>query len=443
MKIIINSTAYTGLKNLNFSPETDVFGNSLPINEFRADIITTDDIAMSQWAELRDDLNTLWAKYWIVYAERIDRQTVRIQVQSALRLLERKQMPAVMYEVGMPSSSMTDVLDDIFDGLDVTYTVTPATPSYAVVGFCPAQNARDRLLWLLLTQQRYVRSFFSDTVEIRLINDQTAPLIPLERTFWKPSITYRDYVTAINVRSYQFVAGTPTPVDKWVTPDDQTYYIVVETNYRLVNPDVPAGVPDNEISIDGVTLITGEYTASRVLSHLALYYFKRQDVDIDIINNAEYAPGDRVTVYLDEGQLAVGYIGSAAFGFGNQAKAKLKLSGVEVVEGATLTILHVYSGIQIGEQKLYLPVGYPYEIDNPYHDTMIGTNRYIFRPLTAKTTGTLDQDTTVTVNYAIALNAYTVTDSSAGIAIRQEVLAITSVSGVAMDAEETDVAVIE
>ena len=88
MKIIINSTTYSGLKNLSYSPETDVFGNSLPINEFRADIITTDDIAMSQWAELRDDLNALWAKYWIVYAERIDRQTVRIQAQSALRLLE-------------------------------------------------------------------------------------------------------------------------------------------------------------------------------------------------------------------------------------------------------------------------------------------------------------------------------------------------------------------
>ena len=217
MKIIINSTAYTGLKNLSFSPETDVFGNALPINEFRADIITTDDIAMSQWAELRDDLNTLWAKYWIVYAERIDRQTVRIQAQSALRLLERKQMPAVMYEAG--TADIVDVLDDIFDGLDVGYALTPATPRYAVIGFCPEQNARDRLLWVLLTQQRFVRSFFNDTVEICLINSQTAPLIPMEKTFWKPSITYRDYVTAINVKSYQFVAGTPTPVDKWVTPD--------------------------------------------------------------------------------------------------------------------------------------------------------------------------------------------------------------------------------
>lgn len=441
MKIIINGTAYAGLKNLNFSPETDVFGNSLPINEFRADIITTDDIAMSQWAELRDDLNTLWAKYWIVYAERIDRQTVRIQAQSALRLLERKQMPAVMYEVG--TSDIVDILDDIFDGLDVSYTLTPATPRYAVVGFCPAQSARDRLLWVLLTQQRYVRSFFNDTVEICLINNTTAPLIPMEKTFWKPSITYRDYVTAINVKSYQFVQGTPTPVDKWVTPDDQTYYIVVETNYRLVNPDVPAGVPDNEISIDGVTLITGEDTASRVLSHLALYYFKRQDVDLEVINNAAYKPGDRVTVYLDEGQLAVGYIGSVAFAFGNQAKAKLKLSGVEVVEGATLTIRHMYSGIKLGEQTLFLPVGYPYEIDNPFYDTWIGANRYVFRPLTAKTTGTLNQDTTVTVNYAIALNAYTAVDSSAEIATRQNILAITSVSGVAMDAEETDVAVIE
>ncbi|MBQ1210301.1 MAG: hypothetical protein IIX68_00675 [Clostridia bacterium] len=441
MKIIINGTTYTKVKtNLSFAPETDVFGNSLPINEFRADIVTTDDIAMSQWAELRDDLNTLWAKYWIVYAERIDRQTVRIQAQSALRLLERKQMPAVM----VAAYHLSTALSDIFNGIPGGYVLDSGVLDEAMYGFFPEQNARDRLLWVLLACSAYAASYHADTITILPLS-QHAALIPIEKTFWKPSITYRDYVTAINVTQYSFTytSTQPETTDEWVTADGVNYYIVTKQTARLVNQDVPAGVPDNEITIDGVTIVD-QYAASRILSHLALYYFKRAEVELEVIDNAEYWPGQRVTVYTDENTLATGYISSCSFGYGNQAKAKMKLCAVDVANGAPLKIVYKYGDLKLGEQKYYLPVGYYYDIENPYIDVTIGGNRFVFRPLGARTVGTMPSEgVEALVNYLVALNSYTVVDSGDEIGFRQDVLAITSVSGVAMDSEETDVAVIE
>ena len=75
MYVTIDLTDYSTIRNLSFSPQTDVTGNSLPINEFSVDIVTDDDISFGQYAELYDDLDNLWAKYWINYAERLDAES--------------------------------------------------------------------------------------------------------------------------------------------------------------------------------------------------------------------------------------------------------------------------------------------------------------------------------------------------------------------------------
>lgn len=82
MYVTINQTDYTALRNLSFAPETDVTGNAVPINEFSVEIITDDNISYGQYAWLYDDRDNLWAKYWIIYAERISADAVAIRAQS-------------------------------------------------------------------------------------------------------------------------------------------------------------------------------------------------------------------------------------------------------------------------------------------------------------------------------------------------------------------------
>ena len=72
MKCVIGGNTYTAVDSLGFSPQADLTGNSLPINKFEVRLFTNDVISYGQFAELRDDLDNLWARYWISYAERIE-----------------------------------------------------------------------------------------------------------------------------------------------------------------------------------------------------------------------------------------------------------------------------------------------------------------------------------------------------------------------------------
>lgn len=373
MQIIYGEETYTRIKNLDFAPETDVFGTSLPINEFTVDIITTDSFALGADVQLVDDMGTLWAQYSITYAEQQDAQTVRIRARSRVAKLEQKKLPAVMYE----SAGVPAVVQSII-GSSAAYTLDAAFSEATVTGFCPEQSARERLVWVCFVIGAYVKSFFSQGLEI-LPLEESETLVPMDKTYWRPSVTYKDHVTAVQVTAYSFAAGTPASTDKWVQTGDGTTYIVTEQRYTLSNPEAPAGADENVVTVDGVMLVNAQ-NVDEVLSHQSKHYFKRTSVELDAVNNAEYMPGQRLTAHADEEMLVTGYAMSAAFTFGLQAKSRIVLEGCETKDGARLIIKYLYNKVQIGKRTYTLPVGYVYSIQNPYIDWTMSGHRYIFRP---------------------------------------------------------------
>lgn len=417
MYVTIGEDTYTKITGLSFAPETDLTGGTLPINELQVDIFTTDDISIGEYVELYDDLENLWAKYWIAYAEHIDAQTVRVRAQSALALLERQKMDAIMLD----NDSVTDVLQDIFTALGGNaWAMDSSFNNETLTGFCPEQTARERLQWVCFVLGAYVRTFFTDKIEILPIDD-TETLVPIDRTFWKPSVTYRDYVTAITAKVYSFATGTPTTTDKWVKDGQGVVYIQTESTVTLTNNAAPAAAPENVITVDNATLLNAN-NVSGVLSHLAQYYFKRAELDMDIIDNADVEPGDRIIAYADEDTLLTGFVQSATFSFGVQARAKLRLLGVDTKAGAKLVILYLWEETQIGKAEFTFPVGYSYAIQNPYIDSSMNGHRYIFRPERAQCTGTVAQGgSTVEEPCHVALDLY------------EGVLHVISVDGVTVD----------
>lgn len=399
MYVRIGNAKYTKIKNLDFAPETDVTGSKIPINEFTVDIITADDIRNGAMAALYDDLDQLWARYWVTYAERMDRDTVQVRAQSRLILLGRRTMPAVRYS----GAAVADVMADIFQPLGAgAYTLDSAFAAKTINGFCPEQSARERLLWVCFVIGAYVKTYFTDKIEILPI-DETETTVPLERTYWKPTVTYRDHVTAVKATAYSFRQGTPQTTDKWVT-DGTDYYIVTEQAYTLSNPDVPATAEENVISVDGLMLINSG-NVDEVLSHLAKYHFKRTSMEFDCINNGEYEPGQKLTGYPDEEQLLTGFAESCSFTFGLQAKSKIVLTACEEKAGARLIIQYVHGNTQIGKRTYYFPIGYQYAIQNPYLDWSMGDHRYIFRPKNQEATGTIAAgEQTNQQHYAVALD---------------------------------------
>lgn len=411
MKCVIGQNTYTAIDSLSFSPETDLTGNSLPINEFEVRLFTNDIIAYGQYAELRDDLNNLWARYWISYAERIgrdvDKETyiVKLIAQSPLAFLERVRIPAKMY-----NTTADAVFSDILTlagqtGIIVLDSeVATEWASIGINGFCPEQSARERLLWLTLCAGGYIESFFGSTATVRKVDLTSTTLIPIEKTYWKPTVSHRDYVTKIRIHAYTFTEGSPANTDDYVT-DGVTYWIVQNTTITLSNNNIPAGVPENVVEIEDITMISPN-NASTIANNLVAYYFDRTEIDCDVIDNYEYKPGDLVTLYTDEDQLYTGYIDSVGFSFGVQAKGTLHLTPCAATEGAMLTVHYKWGDLTIATRVYYLPKDYHFSITTEYLDQRISGHRYIFRPDQFLINGVLTEDRTVTVTCQVALDHY-------------------------------------
>jgi hypothetical protein len=281
-----------------------------------------------------------------------------------------------------------DVLDLIFGQLPQgAYTLHGDFEGATITGFCPEQSARNRLQMVTLVLGAYVRSYFSETIDIVSIDD-TETLIPIENTYWKPTLRYTDWVTRVKAYAYTFTQGTPQTTDTWVTDGTNTY-IVSKHSVSLANPYAPAEAPTHEITIDDLYLINDD-NIDDILSHLGTYYFKRASVEADVINNAEYAPGDRVMLYTDSTAMAVGYITSAEFSFGVQAKSRLLITPVDVIDTGLLIVTYQFGDVIVARREYTLPVDYPYTISNPYFDQTWGEKRYIFRPALEQITGTIE-----------------------------------------------------
>lgn len=411
MKIIIDGKTYTEIQNITFEPETDMTGTEVPINQMISDIKTDDEIKVGINAFLYDDSDKLWGKYWIISADRYYDEFVRVEARSILLLLDRVTLPAKMYTGQSASTVVVEIfarVSEIYSG-ETLYRLDSSFSADTISGFAPEQTARERLQWVCFCIGAYVKTFFNSVAEI-LPTDETADIIPLQKTYWRPSITYGDYVTAVKVTAYSYTQGTPATTDEWVTPDEETYYIQTKQEFTLSNSGIPITVPDNVIEVSDVTLInTGN--VSEILSRLSKYYFKRVEVDADVINNGEYIPGQQYMVYTDEDTLVTGYMRSASFTFGLQAKSKIKIMQSDVVEGAKLTIRYYWSETLIGSNEYYLPDGYIYSIQLPWIDRSFGAHRYIFYPVKETTDGTVQGETTVDEQYLVAI------DYSGGIAI--------------------------
>ena len=387
MKIVIDGVTYTEIKNLNFAPETDVISTEAVINNFSADIMTDDDIDVGVNAYLYDDLNNLWAKYWLIEAVRKNKQTLSIQAQSILMILDRKTMDVAMYS----NASASSIISSIFSGLSGEYTLDSSFASKTISGYCPKQSARERLQWVCFCMGAYLKTFFSDKILILPV-DTSITSVPMDKTFWKPSVTYGDYVTAVQATAYTYTRGTPQNTDKWVQVG-QDYYIQTSQDVILSNPNVPVTANENIVSVSNVTIINSD-NVSDILSLLSAYYFKRSEVDAEIINNGDYVPGDKVSVPIDDENIISGFIKNASFTFGLQAKSKIKLIQTDKVESGQLFLVYKYGEAIIGTNHYYFPIGYNYVIQNPYIDiTEGGTNyrRTVYLPLAPYASGTITE----------------------------------------------------
>ena len=391
MYVVINEVTYTKIRNISFSTQVDITGDTVPVDRLDLDILTNDDIKSGQFIEMYDDLDQLWVRFWIDDAYVVVNGVVRIEAMHVLGWLDRFPMPPKFYS---GSRNIQSCIGEVFGGIPSTIVPTIhfssawQDVSFSPVGYCPEQSARERLQWLLFISRGYCKQSFTNELYFDVINTDTVTNIPIEKTYWRPEVQYGDWVTAIRVYYYSWEKRAPVGDEEYVEVDGETY-VYTESLFEFQNQNASANVAPNIIEISGLYLINEDIVAG-LASRLALLYFNRISVDADIINNREFAPPQKVEIILDETHTATGYIDTLDFSFGVQAKSRMQMIGSHVGDAYVLIISYTYAGQTLSIKKYYIP-SYQYNIQNPYIDKKSATHRYIYRPVNEYATGIMDE----------------------------------------------------
>lgn len=423
MYVKVGNTEYRSIKGLSFIPETNILSDKVPINQFQVDVMTDSDaIAVGKDIALYDDTDKLYAKYWITFSERSNSQTIRVKAESKLSLLDRSELPGRMYSNYSVASLMQTLFSDLGSG---SYELDSSFANATISGYMGHHSKKYRLQLVCFVLGASVIDFGSDKIRI-IPADDTETMIPIDHTFWKPKLKYSDYVTAVSVTAYSFTHGTPTTTDEYVKVDDVTY-IQTTQEFTLANPDAPVTAKPNVVSVDDVQIINSG-NADAILSRMAELYFGRGIVDMDVVNNFDYLPGDQVVFFIDEDTMASGRIASASFKFGLQSRSTLEINPIEMRESATVTLKYIWQGSTIRINSYRFPVGYNYAIETQYIDLQADHHRYILRPTVAEATGTVSSDgNVVEIQCELAVDYY------------QSILTIYNVDAADVDADELDI----
>lgn len=427
MKILVrhgdNTTTYTEIKNIRFAPQVSIVGIQSFADTLEVDVYTEDEIQTGWKIELRDEYNYVYAYFYITSAERKTEGLIHLVAQSPLIFLETKTCEPVMCQ----DETVSSVISDLTQDTGVTIDIAVALASKAINGFLPEQSARERLTWVAFVAGGYITTSYTPNPYLLEI-DTTETTIPLEKVFWRPSLNYDSYVTAVQITSYTY-PGNKGERDQVVVDKDGVEWNMRPHVYTLTNTNAPENIPENIVSVSGIGIVKGQETATTLLNRLGGYYFNRMTIEADVINNKEeFMTGDRYSISLDDENVAIGYCESLEYSFGMQIRSKMKLSVLQMIESEVgkLTVKYISQssptkGMTLATRTYKFPVGYQYTIEALWVDTTIENNRFIFRPAQNEITGTMTSgNVNVVVNCYTALRLY----------LDSKILEVISVDGV-------------
>ena len=408
-------STYRRISNLSFAPETDLTLSSLPACGFSVDIHTTDDVGL--WLDLYDDLNALWASYIVSSTKRLSPDVIHVEAQSDIAWLDEWKVAAVMYQNENADHVVWRLCNELpvsgslkAVSINVHYSIGGAP----VHGFCPEQTARERLQWICLCIGAMAKQWQDGTIMLvpvpKLNGTAEATLIPLKDTYWKPDFEDLREASSLEFTTYTGFhkvtdPDTDTSDETAVDGDGETWGFNRDLTISIDNATPTAG--SRNMSVDGVTLITRS-NFTDIADAICYAYFAYRKMEVEVINNGQYWPGDKVRIYSDESTIYEGYIQSCDFTFGLQAKSRMTALITEPVQTAKLTVKYNYrlpgdaAAVLLGSSYYYLPLGEVYSVTNPFLTIPNGGSVTTYTPEVETIIGTLTQATSRTVEYAPA-----------------------------------------
>lgn len=451
----ITTSTYRNLRSVSFTPEYDPTLETIPICQFSAEIVTDDEAVPEQFKNCMTWLchekltNTSSAgvheeeilanDYIITDVTKVSKNILSIVAKSCLTVLERRELDAKICD----SESSYDFMLDCFygptinDNDEIWDFAEENINTRSVLGFFNKQNALERVRQMcqyigFLVQQWGTMKIFSydDPVSYRLIsvtdNRYTyyMRLIPLENTFKVPVVRKIDAANAVTVTYYmgfthnnvydgepdwkKFIVSDSYDIGNGLFVEGETIYAKQYTRtVNNPNPDAHA----RYITIEN-SLCLEDWSRSGAGLNQSDGYFTGYEVELDVLyfpvsqspekpGEPYYSPMQRVRFYLDSKTICEGFIKSADYNFGKAERIKLIIAtDLKPVAASTLKFIYTYAGRRLGVREYYYPNGYSYRISHPNISVDVVGDTETFTPLTATSSGTLNSNTTLTIQYA-------------------------------------------
>ena len=440
MYVKIGNTSYTTIKNLSFAPEVDITCQQVSSNEFSVEIVTIDSISVGAKAKLYDDSNNLWADYWVYDCYRVSANIWRVIARDLLWQLDNIIMPSETYGVNDNDlEDAGDIIDEIFDygGISSGYSVASSLLSIQVAGYAKEQTARERLQEVCFVIGAYINTCFCNGLQIlQLPTSVSGTEIPENEVFMSPLPNVEEPISALNISWYQYRKTTEDEAKEsdyeTVTVGDNIY-AQFETVVKVENS---SAIRKNEINISGITIVDGG-NVWNIVNRLALVYFSRRTVSFECINNVSYKPGEVYEVPTGIGsETIIGYITSADFSFGQNARSRIQLK--QATEYSSLNYTAIFNYVYdvegahtlLGSWTTVARLSAIVTSKNPIYDISNEGIRTIYYATEGKTTvKRITQSETFDINYNKALIC---TDTRVYSSLGNVILEINRVDGAEM-----------
>lgn len=391
--ITCNGNTYSDLKELTFAPEFDPTLESMPICQFGAEIVTTDaaDTFKGKDAYLYENRfgtdKLLAGCYTVTEAEQIAPGVVRILVESLLKYLDSRVLPAKLY-------SWTDVdvfFQDIYAGETEEETETVRMwdedeppiryvgPSggIRIKGFFPRQTARERLRTYCQAEGYYVIQWGANTQYGLAVNnyqgrslENNITLLP-EETYKQPVVKRISDIGIVRIIGYNSHTTTyHSQEDGWekytiregwsdpntgLTQDEEAMYYRPYTQEYTIN-DGSDGIAEikNNLSIMNSSSVLPYY----LLPAVRMAFFTHYEVELDALCMLDasfttktakmWYPGELIAFSIDDGgTYYCGMIKSADYTFRKMTRARLKIM-TDMTPTATATVIIKYESSKSG-----------------------------------------------------------------------------------------------
>lgn len=188
---------------VNLLSELSQISEELTINTFGWTLISANDteylFQKQQGMKLYDD-DQLLGSYYIDNAKRKSQQIYEINCYDAIGILDQTQFLGGIYT----GQSATTVLDAIFEGSNINYTIDNVTASKTIYGHFPIMTKREALNWVCMATGSVVDTTRSVNVDIYRLDDTVKRTIGSESQYAGLEIENTQIITGVKVTAYEY-----------------------------------------------------------------------------------------------------------------------------------------------------------------------------------------------------------------------------------------------